>query len=304
MIGRFEGDKGKPVLIETLRGQRIVQGDLTTATVLSEHVSLRQLQPNEVLIVEDQPDNDLFFILSGRVAVTVKGRQVAERKAGDHVGEMALIDPSARRSASVIAIEETVVATIKEPAFSEIGQTHSRLWRLLAVELCQRLCQRNRLVRPVNGCPLIFVGSSVESLPIAREIQDGLQHDSLTVRIWTDKVFGASRFPIEALEQVFLTADFGVLVIGPDDKVLSRKDTFDAPRDNVVFELGMCLGALRRERSFIVKPRGVDIKIPSDLLGMGCLEYPNIGVSSPDLTSAIGPVCNELRKAVAALGCR
>lgn len=304
MIERFEGVGGRRRLVESLRSQRIIQGDFEAASELAELVSLSEFPSGETLIEEGEADNDLLFVLTGKVAIVVNGRLVAERIPGEHVGEMAMIDTSVRRSASVIAAEETVVARIPEASFSPFADAKPRLWRLIAVELCDRLRQRNRLVRPVNVRPFIFIGSSVESLSFAREIQDGLQHDKVSVRLWTDKVFGASHFPVEDLAAVFDEADFGVLVVGPDDKVVGRDDEHDAPRDNVVFELGMSMGALSRQRSFIVKPRRVDLKIPSDLLGIGCLEFENVPADSADLPSAMGPVCNELRKTIAAIGCR
>jgi len=72
------------------------------------------------------------------------------------------------------------------------------------------------------------------------------------------------------------------------------------PRDNVVFELGLFMGDVGAERAFVVKPRGVALKIPTDLLGMKSLEY---DASDPaELTTALAPVCNEIRKCVATLG--
>ena len=59
------------------------------------------------------------------------------------------------------------------------------------------------------------------------------------MRLWTDGVFVASQFPIIALEKQVREADFAILVLGPDDKVLSRNERSDAPRDNVILELGL-----------------------------------------------------------------
>ena len=73
--------------------------------------------------------------------------------------------------------------------------------------------------------------------------------------------------------------------------------------DNPVIEdieLGLFMGALGRERSFIVKPRGEDIKVPSDLLGLKPLEYSN---GTTDTVSArVAPICNEIRNTVRTLG--
>jgi predicted nucleotide-binding protein len=89
-------------------------------------------------------------------------------------------------------------------------------------------------------------------------------------------------------------------VFGADDKVVSRHRESDSPRDNVVFELGLFMGDVGPDRAFVVKPRGVALKIPTDLLGMKSLEY---DASDPaQLTTALGPVCHEIRKRVATMG--
>jgi predicted nucleotide-binding protein len=97
-------------------------------------------------------------------------------------------------------------------------------------------------------------------------------------------------------------ADFAALVFGPDDKVMSRGGEEMAPRDNVIFELGLFMGGLRRERTFVVKEQRTDIKIPTDLMGMTPIPYVLHDLSR--LASAIGPVCTSIIKRVAALGVR
>jgi CRP/FNR family cyclic AMP-dependent transcriptional regulator len=297
MIKRFQGVEGTRRLISALRDQRIIHDNKELATKVAGLVNLKMLKPGDVLITQDGADNDLFFVLNGRLSVLVHGREVAVRKNGQHVGEMALIDPSARRSASVVAIDQSVVAVISEPNFSTLANEYPRLWRMVAVELSDRLRQRNDLVCPINPRPVMFIGSSKESLPIAREIRSGLRYDDILVHLWTDGgVFGASRFPIEDLEDQVLSSDFAVLVLGPDDKVFIRGEKAYAPRDNVIFELGLFMGAMKRERAFMVLPRDKDIKIPTDILGLKPLTYKT---GSPDeIPSLIAPVCDDLRQII------
>lgn len=293
MIERFEGLDNRRRLIEALKGQVIVRDDQALANALADVLQLQEYMPNASLITQDEMDQDLYLIIAGKVSIQVNGREVAIRATGEHVGEMALIDPTSPRSASVIALEPTVAAKISEPSLSEIAERFPRLWRLIALQLCNRLRQRNDLITHPNPRPVVFVASSVESLPIAREIQDGLQHDDILVRVWTDKIFGASSYPMESLEKQLITSDFAVIVVGPDDQVYSRGRESDAPRDNVIIELGLFMGALTRQRTFIVRPRGVDIKLPSDILGLSVLEF--APGADADLASRMGPVCNALR---------
>ena len=293
IISRFRGQEGRDRLILALRQQIILHDNETLSIELANQAELLQFELREELIVQDSVDDEIYFILAGRLAIVVNGREVAIRQSGQHVGEMALIDPSARRSASVVAIEQTVVAKISEASFRLLTDKYPRVWQLIAVELGERLRQRNQLVVSTNPRPVLFVGSSKESLPIAQVIQSNLAYDDFVVRLWTDEVFGASQFPIIELEKQLREADFAVLVLGPDDEVLSRNEKSNAPRDNVIFELGLFMGALSHERTFMIVPREYDIKIPTDLLGLTPMDYKSGNPN--DLASSLGPACEQLR---------
>jgi CRP-like cAMP-binding protein len=142
MIERFQGVEGKRRLRDALLNQVLVKGEPSIADHLIEVATLSEVPTEEVLISQDGEDTDLFFILSGKVRIEANGRLVAVRHSGTHVGEMALIDYKARRSASVIAEETTVVAKVTEPEFTRIADESPVLWRRIAIELCDRL--RNR----------------------------------------------------------------------------------------------------------------------------------------------------------------
>ena len=303
MISRFQGEGGNARVISALRAQRIVCDEERLAQEIAKIASLFQLEPNtpaSEFIKQAATDNDIYLILAGKVSIRVNGREVATRVSGFHIGEMALIDPTARRSASVIAVEQTVLAKISEASFVSLAERFPQLWRRLALDLAERLRQRGRFVSSPNPQPVLFVGSSVENLPIAREIQSGLSHDKIVVTVWTDGVFRASKTSVESLLATVRASDFAVLLVSPDDTVVSRDVESPAPRDNVVFELGLFMGLLGKERAFIVKPRGANIKMPSDLLGFTPLEYAEGAPNT--LTSRIAPVCNDIRKTVQSLG--
>ena len=302
MLARFEGEDGKRRLADLLARQMVLAGTVVIADELAGMVEVRAVPEEVVLVQQGGDDSDLYFVLSGRVSVQVNGREVAVRGPGMHVGEMAMIDPAAKRCANVIAIEDTVVASVTEAQFTNLAERNPHLWRMLALELGSRLRQRNALVTPKNPRPALFIGSSAEALPIVRAIESGLQHDDFYVRPWTCNIFQPSHYPIDDLLAAVQQADFAVLVISPDDDVTSRGDRSDAPRDNVVYELGMSMGRLGRERTVILMPRGVDLKIPTDLLGLTPITF-KVGPEG-DLTAAMGPVCNELRALIRRLGCK
>ena len=296
MINRFRDAEGHKRLISVLRKQIILQGDENLSIELAGQAEILQFESGEELIAQDDVDNDIYFILAGRLSISVNGREVAIRNSGQHVGEMVLVDPSAKRAASVVAIEQTVVAKIAEASLRRLADKYPRIWKLIAGELAERLRQRNRLVISKNPRPFVFIGSSKESLSIAEAIQSNLEHDDLVVRLWTDGVFGASQFVITELEKQVREADFAILVLGADDEVVSRDEKSDAPRDNVIFELGLFMGALSHERTFMIVPHEGDIKIPTDLLGLIPLSYKS---DDPvNLDSSLETVCNQLRNII------
>ena len=272
------------------------------AEALAASAEVTPFTSGSIIIEESAPDNDLYFILAGTVSIRVFGREIAVRTAGQHFGEIALLDPGKPRSASVVADGETVTARMSAAAFATLADTSPRLWKNVARTLANRLSQRNRLVRPMNPRPALFVGCSAEALPIGKAIQSALEHDPVVVRVWTDDTFKASQYPIESLEVELGKVDFAALVLSPDDEVISRNRTREAPRDNLVFELGLFMGALGRSRTFLIRPHGTDIKIPTDLSALTALTYQSDpgGTNSTDTAS----VCNELRATIMAMGPR
>lgn len=300
---RFEGDEGFRRLEDTLGEQAVVAHDPQLAIELAGAATIKEHKAGEIVIVQGGADSGLCLILVGEVRVEINGREVARRRAGQHVGEMGTIDPSAKRSATIRAIEETVIAWIDEPKFSKIANAHPAMWRRLSVDLAKRLRERGELFRPSNEKPVIFVGSTVERLSVARAIQAACQYDPWTTRLWTDDVFGAGKTPIESLVAQLDTLDFGLVVVTSDDVVETRDERSPSPRDNIVFELGLLMGALGRERAFMVRLRDErDLKLPSDLIGVKALEI--APGADRDLSSRVAPAVNELRSIVSRLGCR
>jgi len=302
MKERFTGPEGVRLLVDSLLKQSSVNGNNDIAARLATVAEVIVCQRGEVLIEQGGVDNHLNLIVAGSFSIVVNGREVARRTAGQHVGEMALIDPSSKRSATVAAVEESVVARISESQFSVIAREFPELWRKLACELGDRLRQRNKLVRQRNDRPRMFIGSSRESLSIANYIKAGLAQDPVTVDVWTNNVFVASEFSLESLEHVTEDADFATLVFAPDDQIISRETKENAPRDNVIFELGLFMGVLGRRRVYMVLPEGTKLKIPTDLLGLTPITYKS-GEGSR-LSVNLEPVCNELRRLIATLGAR
>ncbi len=304
MITRFRGTTGAAALRQAILEQQCIGNDNDIADELLPHIELLSFKPGETLMDQGRTDNHIFLILAGRVSILVNGREMAIREGRQHIGEMALIDTSARRSATGIAIEETVAVRVAEPAFSAIANKHPKIWRCLALELGSRLRERSKHVQAPNPRPVIFIGCALEGLNIAEQIQLGLSHVDVVPQIWTNNVFTAGFGTMEALEERIRTADFGVMVCTPDDQVINVDRGVDtvAPRDNVILELGMCIGAMGRKRAFLVRPRGIELKIPTDLLGITPLDYRSDDPAN--LAAHLGSVCTQIKLAVEKQGPR
>lgn len=298
MIERFQGSSGSQSLLEALRSQKIVAGNEDLAKRIAEVGSLLEVDSGTSVIEQGAEDTDVYFIITGAFDIGVNGRKVNRRFANDHIGEMAAIQPTQRRSATVTATEKSVLCKVTEPQLTEIAKQFPDVWRFIAKELARRLEQRNAHVTTTHAKIRMFIISSAEALEIARTIQNAFEHD-FTVIVWTDGVFRASWYPIESLERELDQSDFAVAVAQPDDITEMRGKSAATTRDNVIFELGLFIGRIGRQRSFLVEPRGEEVKLPSDLSGITTLGYK---YDKDNLASALAPACNRIRAIVRELG--
>ena len=147
--------------------------------------------------------------------------------------------------------------------------------------------------------PALFVGSSREMLRAAYALQAELEYDAHVI-IWNQEVSQPSRYTLESLEEQARKSDFAVVLLGDEDLVTSRGKTGPAPRDNVVLEAGIFIGALGRTRCFLLYDRLKYPKMPTDLLGLTPLTYEQ----REPLRAAVGPACTAIRKELLLQGVR
>jgi CRP/FNR family cyclic AMP-dependent transcriptional regulator len=155
MKERFEG-QNEQHLIDALKRQEFADGNIDIATALKQNGELVEFAKDDLIVAQNAEDNDLFFLLSGAVAIVVKSNQVATRKAGQLVGEMAAVEPSLKRSADVRALDTVVALKINSATFGEIGRKYPQIWQPVARELSRRLNERNNLIPPPNDAPKLF----------------------------------------------------------------------------------------------------------------------------------------------------
>lgn len=147
----------------------------------------------------------------------------------------------------------------------------------------------------------VFIGSSAEGLKVAKALQVLLDH-SCEVTIWSQGVFGLGQGSLESLVNALDQYDFAILVLTADDLVTSRESSSAAPRDNVLFELGLFIGGLGRARTYIVYDRTEKLKLPSDLAGVAAATFePH---ASGNAVAALGAAATQIEDQIARLGVR
>lgn len=142
----------------------------------------------------------------------------------------------------------------------------------------------------------IFVGSSGEALDICDAVQQELNRD-FDVTVWNQDVFRLSYDALDSLLDALDSSDAGVFVLRPDDLTESRGQASATVRDNVIFELGMFIGRLGRDRTFMLTPNISNAHLPSDLLGVTTARY-DAERFDRQQRPAVGPACTQIRQAL------
>ena len=110
--------------------------------------------------------------------------------------------------------------------------------------------------------PQLFIGSSVEGLPIAELFRRALLHNGVEAKLWTDpQIFEPSKFTLESLELALDRFSYALIVLSPDDITQSRGVKEITPRDNLIFELGLFVGRYGRRSVFFAIPDSMRLRI-------------------------------------------
>jgi len=151
-----------------------------------------------------------------------------------------------------------------------------------------------------TGRPRLFIGSTVEALQVAREVQAELDRD-VEATVWHQNLFTPGDLTWTRLVEMARNRfDFALFVFSADDVVESRGASTRGPRDNVLLEYGLFVGAVGPDRTFFLFNRDHRPKIASDLAGVTALDYGDR--DDDNLQAAVGPACTWLIKRCKKLG--
>lgn len=108
---------------------------------LEKRCSWKRVGRQELIIDRQSESREVYFIVAGKVRVvnySLSGREVTfdDLIAGSHFGELAALD-SQPRSANVVAIEPTTVASLTHETFRELLQEHPEVAMRILVHMAR-----------------------------------------------------------------------------------------------------------------------------------------------------------------------
>ena len=142
----------------------------------------------------------------------------------------------------------------------------------------------------------VFVGCSVDGSSCGFAIQENLEPDDAEVTVDRHGVFDLDGDGIEGLVAAVRSFDFGVYVFTHRDLETIGDPQHSDVRDNVIAGLGLFIGGLGRERTFVIAPFGAEFPLPPGLIPLR-----NIARYDPnrkDAAPAFGAACHRIREAI------
>ncbi|RMF24284.1 MAG: hypothetical protein D6765_12005, partial [Bacteroidetes bacterium] len=141
----------------------------------------RVLLGGEVLFEQGERGRDLYILVSGRLQAVVRQHNgqtkvIGEVSRGETVGEMALFTGEPR-SASIVALRDSVVVKVSQEAFQEMIRRHPTMVINIAKLIIQRLKRLNlaeQLAYKVVNICLVPVSKGLDRAGVARRLADEL----------------------------------------------------------------------------------------------------------------------------------
>ena len=114
-------------IVDSSLGQELEKNECQILTTVME---VKHLKDGEILVKEGQDDNTLFVLTGGKLAVSsvIDGKDITvyNMKVGEVAGTRAFVDRAPRR-ATLKAVGDTTVYTLKPESFESLLDTHPRI---------------------------------------------------------------------------------------------------------------------------------------------------------------------------------
>ena len=147
----------------------------------------------------------------------------------------------------------------------------------------------------------IFIGCSSEQKCLGEKIEAFLRSQEelgLDAQCWSSDFFESGDYTLDRLREGIDEAEAAIFILSPDDIVDSREIKQDAPRDNVILEMGMSYQKLGREGTICLLPVDAKIKVPSDLKGITMIEYAICAEGSVTEEKYLFKIIKKLKKII------
>ncbi len=139
--------------------------------------------------------------------------------------------------------------------------------------------------------PKLFVGSWAETtnwISLLTESLDG----KAAVSQWAS-MLGPSLPAMDAMEQALDGADFAAFIVPSD--MADDGERLGRGRENVIFEVGFAMGALGRDRTFLLVPQAPEMSLPSDLAGVNVMFYGEGGNDAANVSRLADRMLEDMR---------
>lgn len=144
----------------------------------------------------------------------------------------------------------------------------------------------------------LFIGSSSESLKIAEQVKASIDEkcsEWLETKLWNENgIFQLNASTLECLVKKARLYDYGVFIADADDITLKRDEIKDSTRDNVIFEAGLFMGTLGKDRAFVI----TSVDLPSDFNGATIIPFSH-GTDAPINIDALVSKLEQTRSSFA-----
>lgn len=155
--------------------------DADTMALLRQQLEWVELGAGQTLMSQGEPGDAMYLSLSGRLRAYVRDedgseRMVREMARGQVIGEMSLYT-DAPRSATVVAIRDTMLARLDKARFGELLARSAPVSIALTRQIIQRLLSvqaRSELARPVT-MSLLPITAGVQLNDVAARLSEQLQ---------------------------------------------------------------------------------------------------------------------------------
>ncbi len=138
----FTANKNKNTK-SVLEKSRIFAGVAEAITPLINIGKIIEYNNGDILITQEERDKDVYIVLEGMFDILINGKSVSTKGPAEILGEMSVVDPAAKRSATVRALEDSVIIHFSEVDFCNVADKYPWVWRNIAAEIASRLRERD-----------------------------------------------------------------------------------------------------------------------------------------------------------------